>query len=354
VNGKPRHVPKKVKFSAPGASSEGAVAQLEHERIVELERQLELAKANANVNATKAAKRVELELRKQADQILVQTSRVNQKDAELVSLQAKLDELLISRTQDARAVDQAQSALQKAKADADERSQRACKQIDQYETELAEVRAELQARKSELEKSTSCAAETDERSQRTYKQIDQYETELAEVRAELQARKSELVKATSCAAEADEWSLRAYKQIGQYATELAEVRVEFQARKSELEKATFRAAEADERSQRASEQIEQYVKELAEVRTELDTKKSELEAVRLRLRDTENGWTKSKVQPETLNAPTAKSPNNMEDNMEEGQITCRLMERMQAMEAEIASLRWSEKSFERMECRNEG
>jgi len=121
-----------------------------------------------------------------------------------------------------------------------------------------------------------------------------------------------------------------------------------------LQKATSRAAEADERSQRACEQIEQYEKELAEVHTELDAKKSELETVRLRPMDTENGWAMSKSKAEaetsTLHAPTAKSPNNMEED----QITRRLMERMQAMEAEIASLRGSEKSFDMMECRNEG
>jgi hypothetical protein len=72
--------------------------------------------------------------------------------------------------------------------------------------------------------------------------------------------------------------------------------------------------------------------------------------IRLRLTDAENGWAKSKAEAETLYTPTAKSPNNME----EGQITRMLMERMQAMEAEIASLRRSEKSFEMMECRNEG
>jgi hypothetical protein len=32
----------------------------------------------------------------------------------------------------------------------------------------------------------------------------------------------------------------------------------------------------------------------------------------------------------------------------------RLMERMQAMEAEMASRQWNEKSIESMECRNEG
>jgi chromosome segregation ATPase len=176
VHGKLRRVPKKVKFAAPGASSEGEVTQLEHERIVELEQQLSssvaaqtvrdrriaqlidelapksallsalLEQPEANAYAVKDEKRAGLELQKREDQVLVQTSRVKQKDVELVSLQAKLDELLLSRAQDARALDQAQSALQKAKADADER-------IGQYETELAEVRAELQARKSELEAS---------------------------------------------------------------------------------------------------------------------------------------------------------------------------------------------------------
>jgi hypothetical protein len=87
VNGKPGHVVKKVNIATPGASSEGEVAQSEHERIVEAEPQLEL-------------------------------------------------------TQDARPLNQAQSALQKAKADADERSQRAFKQIMQHE--LAKVRPELQ------------------------------------------------------------------------------------------------------------------------------------------------------------------------------------------------------------------
>jgi hypothetical protein len=180
VNCKPRGILKKVKFAAPGASPEGEVAQLEHERIVELTAQTERDRhiaqpidelavksalpeqAEANANAVKAATRAGLELQKQEDLVLAhwQPLRVKKKNAGLVSLQAK-DELLLSRTQYARALDQAQSALQKAKADADERSQRACKQIGQYETELAEVGAELQARTSELEASpliTACAS----------------------------------------------------------------------------------------------------------------------------------------------------------------------------------------------------
>jgi hypothetical protein len=83
-----------------------------------------------------------------------------------------------------------------------------------------------------------------------------------------------------------------------------------------LQKATPRGgdSEPDERSQRACEQTEQYEKELAEL-------------VLLRLTDAENGWAKSKAEAETLHAPTAKSP----DNMEEGQVTRMLSRLMEAM-----------------------
>jgi hypothetical protein len=41
-------------------------------------------------------------------------------------------------------------------------------------------------------------------------------------------------------------------------------------------------------------------------------------------------------------------------NRDEDQVTRRLMERMRALESEVASKRWNEKSIEEMECRNEG
>lgn len=67
---------------------------------------------------------------------------MKQEDVKLVSLQANRSRLA---TQDVpvRALDHWQarleSALQRAKADADEWSQRACEQIGQYETKLAGV-----------------------------------------------------------------------------------------------------------------------------------------------------------------------------------------------------------------------
>jgi hypothetical protein len=255
VNGKTRRVPEKDdddEGSAeylPDSSSEGEVGRLESERIVELERQMsailvaqmerdqrlaqltkELALKSAlleraKANAAEATKRAGLEPREPA-----QTSLVEHNDAELVKMQAKLDELVVSRDQLVRALRKTQSALQKA---------------------------------------TSRAADADE-----------YETELVVVRAELEARNSEL-----------------------------------EARKSELE-----------------------------------ARKSELEAVRLRLTDAENGWAKSKTEADTFRAlTTADLVSTDEERKTRG-----LLERIRAMEDEMASLRWSEKSFEAMETRNEG
>jgi chromosome segregation ATPase len=184
------------------ASSEGEVVRLERERLVELERQLSATLAaqaerdrrlaqlsdelalkstlleQAEANATEATKRsglleethihmlrdhtdvqerhaaLDTELRENADRLLAQTSLVEQKDAELVNVQAQLDELLLSRDQHVRALEQAQSALQKATsraAEVDEQSQRAREQVGQYEGELAELRGELETRTTELE-----------------------------------------------------------------------------------------------------------------------------------------------------------------------------------------------------------
>jgi hypothetical protein len=85
----------------------------------------------AEANAAEAAKRAGLELREHTDrQQLMQTSLVEQRDAELVDMQTKLrntetqlGELMLSYGQ----------------------------QIRRYGAELANVRAELEAKKSELE-----------------------------------------------------------------------------------------------------------------------------------------------------------------------------------------------------------
>ena len=99
-----------------------------------------------------------------------------------------------------------------------------------------------------------------------------------------------------------------------------------------------------------NQQIGQYDRELANVRAKLEAKDSELEAARrLRLTDVEKNLTKSRGEADTLNAPTATSS----VNRDEDQITRRLMERVRALEAEIVSKRWNGKSIEEMECTNE-
>ena len=214
-------------FAVPGTPPGSEFEWLERERLVELEQQLSATLAaqserdqrlsrltdelalksalleRAEANAAEATTRAGLESRDHGSRLLGQTSLVEQKDAELVKMQAKLDELVLSHDQHVRALEQ---------------------QIGQYETELAGVRAELKARKSELE------------------------------------------------------------------------------------------------------------------------------AVRLQLTDGKNGWAKSKAEADTSRGMTTTSLASTEDD----QVTRVLVERIRAMEAEIATLRWSEKGWEDMPTRNEG
>jgi hypothetical protein len=108
---------------------------------------------------------------------------------------------------------------------------------------------------------------------------------------------------------------------------------------SALQKASC-AAEANEQSQR----------ELTEMRAELEASKSESAVFRSRLAETENGCTKSKAEADTYCNQIATGL----ANMVEDRVLHRLMERVKALEAKMASSGWNEKSFEMMECRNEG
>jgi chromosome segregation ATPase len=135
--------------------SAALAAQTERDqRLAQLTDELALKSAlheQAEANPAEAMRRTGLEPREHADRLLAQTSLVEQKDAELVDMQAKLDELLLSRDQNVRALEQALQKATSRAADADERSNHAREQINQYETELAEVRAKLEAKESELE-----------------------------------------------------------------------------------------------------------------------------------------------------------------------------------------------------------
>ena len=229
----------------PDASSGKEIAPLEHERLIELERQLSETIV-AKTERDRRIARLTDELALKSALLEQAAEEKNRAGLELRELQAKLDELLLSRDQ--------------AEANAAE----------------AKKRAGLEQR-------------------------------------DLQAKLDELLLSRDQA--------------------LEQAQIAFQ-------KATFRAAEASERSQR----------ELAEVHAKLQARESELAAVHLRLADTENGCAKSKAEAETYrNQNVTGLVNTNEDR-----VVHRLIERVQAMEAEMASLRSNEKSFEMMECRNEG
>jgi hypothetical protein len=285
-------------------------------------------------------------------------------DTGLRELRAKLDESLLSRD---HALEQAQSALQEAScaAEVNEQSQR----------ELTEMRAELEARKSELVAFRLRLADTENGYAKTQTKLD--ESLLSRDHALEQAQSA--LQEASCAAEANERSRR----------ELAEVHAELEARESELAAFRLRLADTEnvcaksmaeaytglrelqakldvsllsrdhaleqtqsalQRASCAAEANEQSQRELAELHAKLEARESELAAFRSRLAETENGCTKGKAEADSYrNQNTTSLVNTDEDR-----IVHRLMERMQAMEAEMASLRWNEKSFEMMECRNEG
>jgi chromosome segregation ATPase len=113
---------------------------------------------------------------------------------------------------------------------------------------------------------------------------------------------------------------------------------------SALQKATSRAAEVDEQSQQTREQIAQYETELAEARGDLETKVSELESVRLRLTEAENAWAKSREEADAFRALTTTGLGELLDThrdlkTDEDRITRGHAERVQALEAEVVSLR---------------
>ncbi len=247
-----------------------------------------------------------------------QPSGVNDKPRDIAGHHAKLvapdvsSEKEIARSEDERLV-KLERKLSAVLAAQTERDQRMSQLTDGLERKLSAMVA------AQTKRDRRIAQLTDELAQNSAL-LKQAEANVVEVKKsagleqrELQAKKLDKL-VLSCA----------------YALEQAQCALQ----------ATSRTAEANERSQR----------ELAEVRAELEASKSELAAVHLRPKDAESGWAKNKAEADTSGAKTAA---NLVDTDEDG-VTRRLMERVRALEAKIASPRlWNEKSFEMMECTNE-
>ena len=132
--------------------------------------------------------------------------------------------------------------------------------------------------------------------------------------------------------------------------------LEIRELQAKLDESLLSRDQALEQAQSALQKVsctaEAYERELTEMRSELEASKSESAAFRLRLADTENSCSESKSKAEADTYRTLAATGLV--NTDEDRVMQRLVGRMQAMEAEIASLRGNEKSFERMECSNEG
>ena len=167
---------------------------------------------------------------------------------------------------------------------------------------------------------------------------------IARLTDELAQKNALLEKAETNAAEGEK---RAEMELREHANRLLMQTSLVERRDAELVDMQTRH---DELLLSRDQQVRQHEKELANMRAKLEANESELEAVRLRLTDAEKSLTKSKAEADTLRAHTATGF----VNRDEDPVTRRLMERMRALEVEVASKRWDEKSIEEMECRNEG
>ncbi|KAJ7706377.1 hypothetical protein B0H17DRAFT_1156675 [Mycena rosella] len=97
---------------------------------------------------------LEAQLREHADRLLSQTTALEHKEADEMSLRAQVEELIQSRDQHLRGLEQARTALQAASSRAEEvdvQYDRAREHISTLEVDVVELRGELEARHAEVE-----------------------------------------------------------------------------------------------------------------------------------------------------------------------------------------------------------
>ena len=282
--------------------SETLVAKTERDRrIAQLTDELALKSAlleQAQANEAKVEERAGLELRE---------------------LQAKLDESLLSHD----------LALQQAEANAAEDKKRALREL---QTKLDES---LLSRDLVLQQAEANAAEERKRAG----------LELRELQAKLEY--DELLPSRDHALEQAEANADEKKRAG---LELRELQAKLDESRLSRDHALEQAQSALQKASCAAEANEQSLRELTEMRAELEASKSESAAFRLRLANMENGCVESNAEADIYRTQTATGI----ANTDEDRAVHRLMGRIQAMEAKMASSGWNEKSFELIECRNEG
>ena len=282
-----------AKVVAPDAPSGKKIARSEDERLIELERQLSETLVAKTERDQRIAQLTEELTRAEADA----AEEKNRAGLELRELQAKFDESLLSR-------DQAIEQAEQAEANAEEERERAGLELRGLQANLDEL---LLSRDHALERAKADAAEERERAG----------LELRKLQAKLDKSLSR-----DHALERAEERERARLELRELQAKLQESLLScdhaLEQAQSALQKASY-AAEANEQSQR----------ELTEMRAKLEAEMSESTlALRLRLADTGYGCAESKAEADTYRTQTATGLVNTDE----------LMERMQALEDEMASL----------------
>ena len=228
-------------------------------------------------------------------------------DGRLIELERQLSEALVAKT---------------------ERDQRIAQLADGLALKsalLESAGAKLVLKNTQLQQAEASAAEEKKRAR-------------LELR-ELQAKLDESLLSRNRAIEQIE--ANAAEEMRRAGLELRELQAKLDESLLSRNHALEQAQCALQRASCAAEANEQSQRELTEMRVELEARKSESAASRLRLGDTENGCAKSKADANTNRNQTATGL----VIADEDRVVHRLMERVQAMEVEIASLRWNEKAL---------
>jgi septal ring factor EnvC (AmiA/AmiB activator) len=356
-----------AKFAAPHSSSEGEVARLELERqlsvllFAQTERDLRITRLTAlleqsEAKAAGAAKRAGaagLELREHADRLVMQTSLVKQRDAELVDMQARVRDLRSQFSDSQTTVQRLESQNKRITRELNEAADQHKNKAERlkngmeelkanHETAIAQARAQagnLQRDNSDLQQSLDTLKAEMARSNHRLPRMGSPLTPEGRER-------SDLPTPNDCEID-DVFSPAPSTGRGRGDTPAM-----FSADgnfNSSPDVSPSRRFQAPSHPNDEVEALPQYERELTSVRAKLEANESELEAVRLRLTDAEKGLAKTKAEADILRAQTATGSMNRDED----QVTRMLMERVRALE-EVASKRWNEKSIEDMECRNEG
>ena len=363
----------------PISSSEEEVSRLELERqlsvliAAQTERDQRIAQLTdklalkstlleeAEANAAEATKRAGLH----ADRLLMQTSLVEQRDAELVDLQARFNELVISRgqlevtSQDLRSqFSNSQTTVLRLEGE----NRRIASQLNKSREDAEQLKNGMEELKANHETAIAQAQKQTANVQRDksglQQSLDTLKAEMARLNRQLPhtgspmtpevRERSDLL--TSNDRELDDVSSLAPSTSRKRGGDTSAMFPADGNFDSSSGVSPSRPFQTPNHPSNEAESLRQYEKELTDARGKLEAKESELEAVRSRLTDAEKGLTESKAEADTLRAQTATGSANGDVD----QITRRLMERVRAIEAEMVSKRWNEKSIEDMECRNEG